>query len=348
MVKKDSFFNNGYPYVIAEMSGNHNQSLERALQIVDAMAETGVDAVKLQTYTADTMTIASDKSNFVINDSNSLWEGKKLYELYKEAYTPWDWHPPIFDRCKELGITCFSTPFDETSVEFLEELNVPLYKIASFENNHLPLIKKVAETRKPVIVSTGMATEEEINDIVKTARENGCEDLVLLKCTSTYPASPKNTNLNTIPHLRETFGVPVGLSDHTLGIGVAVASVSLGVRVIEKHVTLSREEGGVDAAFSMEPHEMKQLVTEVKAAYESLGAVSYGVSCKQEEKSKKFRRSIYVIKDIKKGDKFSDQNIKIIRPGEGLYPKYYEGVINKSASKDIEKGTPFSWDLLEQ
>ena len=328
------------------MSGNHNQSLERALKIVDAIAETGVDALKLQTYTADTMTIPVNTEDFLIEDKKSLRHGKNLHDLYQEAYTPWEWHKQLFDRCKEKGMICFSTPFDETAVDFLESLNVPMYKIASFENNHLPLIKRVAQTGKPIIISTGMATLSNLEDMVKTAKDNGCSDLTLLKCTSTYPASPENSNLLTIPHLARLFDVKVGLSDHTLGIGAAIASVALGAKVIEKHVTLSRAEGGVDAAFSMEPHEMKQLVDEVKTASLALGNVHYGVSSKQEEKSKVFKRSIYAIKDIKKGDKLTQNNIRIIRPGNGLAPKYYEQIINRVVVSDIAKGTAMNWSYI--
>ena len=257
------------PFIIAEMSGNHNQSLERALKIVEVAAKTGVNALKIQTYTPDTMTIDKNDGEFLITDKNSLWTGKSLYELYKEAYTPWEWHKPIFDKCKECGIFGFSTPFDFTAVEFLEEINVPFYKIASFENTDLPLIKKIAKTGKPIIISTGMTNVAELNDLVETAKENGCKDLVLLKCTSNYPATPDGSNLLTIPHMRKLFNCEVGLSDHTLGIGVAVASVALGATVIEKHFTLSRAEGGVDSAFSMEPAEMKQLVVETERAWQA-------------------------------------------------------------------------------
>ena len=258
------------------MSGNHNQSLDRALAIVEAAAEAGVHAVKLQTYTADTLTIDADTDEFFIKDSKSLWKGQSLYKLYQKAYTPWEWHKPIFDKCKELGIICFSTPFDESAVDFLESLGTPAYKIASFENNHLPLIRKAASTGKPLIISTGMATIAELDEAVKTAREAGCRDIVLLKCTSTYPSMPEDTNLMTIPHLKQLFNIEVGLSDHTLGIGVAVAGVALGATVIEKHFTLNRADGGVDSAFSMEPDEMKQLVEETHKAWQALGKVSYG------------------------------------------------------------------------
>lgn len=333
------------PFIIAEMSGNHNQSLDRALKIVEAAAKTGVDALKIQTYTPDTLTIDLSEREFVIKDPNSLWKGKSLYQLYKEAYTPWEWHKPIFDRCRELGLICFSTPFDDTAVDFLESLNAPCYKIASFENADLPLIKKVAKTGKPMIISTGMATVAELDETVRTARENGCQDIVLLKCTSTYPSTPDNSNIITIPHMREMFNCEVGLSDHTLGIGVALASIALGATVIEKHFTLSRANGGVDAKFSMEPHEMKSLVEESKRAWEAIGTVSYGPT-EKETKSMQFRRSIYITQDMREGDVFSPDNLRIIRPGFGLPPKYYEIILGKKANTHINKGTPASWDLI--
>ena len=287
------------PFIIAEMSGNHNQSLDRALAIVDAAAKAGVDAVKIQTYTADTMTLDINEREFFIADKNSLWKGESLYSLYKKAYTPWEWHEAIFNRCKEWGIIGFSTPFDFTAVDFLEELKVPCYKIASFENVDLPLIKKVAKTGKPIIASTGMTTVAEIDDLVATARNNGCEDLTLLKCTSSYPATPEGTNLMTIPHMKELFHCRVGLSDHTLGIGAAVASIALGGMVIEKHFTLSRAEGGVDSVFSLEPDEMALLVRECNTAWQALGHISYEVA-EQEKKSLQFRRSLYIVEDLKK------------------------------------------------
>lgn len=336
----------GRPFIIAEMSGNHNQSLERALAIVDAAAEAGVDAVKIQTYTADTMTLDIDTGEFFIADKDSLWAGESLYHLYEKAYTPWEWHKPIFDRCRELGILGFSTPFDDTAVDFLEKLGVPCYKIASFENVDLPLIKKVAKTGKPVIASTGMTTVAELDDLVRTARENGCEDLTLLKCTSSYPASPEGTNLRTIPHMKELFGCEAGLSDHTLGIGVAVASIALGATVIEKHFTLSRADGGVDSAFSLEPAEMAQLVRECRAVYEALGEVSYAVQ-EQEKKSLAFRRSLYVTEDMKAGEVFNEKNLRRIRPGLGLAPKYYDIILGRKCARDIERGTPFCWGLME-
>lgn len=334
------------PFIIAEMSGNHNQSLERALAIVDAAADAGVDAVKIQTYTADTMTIDIDTGEFFISDKDSLWKGETLYHLYEKAHTPWEWHKAIFERCKERGIMGFSTPFDDTSVDFLEDLGVPCYKIASFENVDLPLIRKVARTGKPIIASTGMTTVAELSDLVQTVRENGCTDLTLLKCTSSYPASPEGTNLRTIPHMRELFGCAVGLSDHTLGIGAAVASVALGAAVIEKHFTLSRAEGGVDAAFSLEPAEMAQLVRECRTAALALGTVSYE-RAEQEQKSLQFRRSLYVVEDIKAGDVFTEKNLRRIRPGMGLSPKYYDIILGKKANCSITRGTAVQWDLIE-
>ena len=334
------------PFIIAEMSGNHNQSLERALAIVDAAADAGVDAVKIQTYTADTMTIDIDTGEFFISDKDSLWKGETLYHLYEKAHTPWEWHTAIFERCKERGIMGFSTPFDDTSVDFLEDLGVPCYKIASFENVDLPLIRKVARTGKPIIASTGMTSVAELSDLVQTARENGCTDLTLLKCTSSYPASPEGTNLRTIPHMREMFGCAVGLSDHTLGIGASVASVALGATVTEKHFTLSRAEGGVDAAFSLEPAEMAQLVRECRTAALALGAVSYE-RAEQEQKSLQFRRSLYVVEDMKAGDVFTEKNLRRIRPGMGLSPKYYDVLLGQRVKQDVMRGTALSWDLLK-
>ncbi len=333
------------PFVIAEMSGNHNQSLERALQLVECAAKAGAHALKLQTYTPDTMTLDLDEREFHISDTDSPWSGNSLYQLYSEAYTPWDWHKPIFDRARELGMVAFSTPFDETSVEFLEGLDVPCYKIASFENTDLQLIQRAAATGKPLIISTGMASVAELDEAVNAAREAGCKELILLKCTSTYPASPENTNILTIPHMRELFGCQVGLSDHTFGVGVSVASVVLGATVIEKHFTLSREDGGVDSAFSMEPHEMSMLVSETERAWQSLGQVSYGCT-DSEKRSVQFRRSLYVVKDIKMGEQFSEHNVRAIRPGFGLPTKFLRQLFGKTAKKDISKGTAISWDLF--
>lgn len=333
---------NHSPFIIAEMSGNHNQSLERALEIVDAAALAGAHAIKLQTYTADTITM---KGAYTIHDENSLWNGKELHELYQQAYTPWEWHQPIFERAKEKGLISFSSPFDETAVDFLETLDVPAYKIASFENTHLPLIRKVAQTGKPIIISTGVSSISDIDETVRLLRKEGCENFILLKCTSTYPATPENTNINTIPHLSNLYNCLVGLSDHTMGIGVSVAAVALGARVIEKHFTLRRADGGVDSAFSLEPEELKALVEETKNAFLSLGEISYGVQ-QTEEKSKFFKRSIYVSKDIAVGDVFTNENLKIIRPGDGLAPKFIDVVIGKKAKVSIKAGTPLNWDIL--
>lgn len=333
---------NHAPFVIAEMSGNHNQSLERALALVDAAAKAGAHALKLQTYTADTITM---KGAFTIKDEKSLWHGKELHDLYKMAYTPWEWHQPIFERAKEHGMLAFSSPFDETSVDFLESLNVPAYKIASFENTHHPLLKKVAQTGKPVIISTGVSTLEDITDSVKILRDNGCKDIVVLKCTSTYPATPENTNLNTIPELKRLFGCVVGLSDHTMGIGASVAAVALGARVIEKHFTLRRADGGVDSAFSLEPEELNALVVETERAYLALGKVFIGV-LESEKESLKFKRSIYISQDLRQGDLISASNIRVIRPALGLAPKFYDQVIGKKVKKDLKAGTPLTWDDL--
>ncbi len=333
------------PLIIAEMSGNHNQSLKRALQIVEAAARAGAHALKLQTYTADTMTLNISTGEFFINDPESLWQGSSLYELYQQAYTPWEWQEQIFARSRELGLICFSTPFDATAVDFLESLDVPCYKIASFENTDLPLIRKVAATGKPLLISTGMATVAELDETVRAARESGAADIILLKCTSNYPATPENTNLLTIPHLRELFSCQVGLSDHTLGLGAALASVALGATVIEKHFTLSRAEGGVDAAFSMEPAEMQALVMESERAWQSLGKISYGPT-KKEQPSLKFRRSLYIVCDMKAGDVLTKENLQAIRPGLGLPPKYYEVLLGKKVKRNIKKGMPVSWELI--
>jgi len=332
------------PFIIAEMSGNHNQSLDRAFEIVEAAAASGAHALKLQTYTADTMTLDLDEGEFHI-DNLELWKGMSLHKLYQQAYTQWEWHKPIFYRCKELGMICFSTPFDETAVDFLESLDVPCYKIASFENTDLPLIRKVAATGKPIIISTGMATVAELDETVCAAREAGCKDLILLKCTSTYPATAENTNILTIPHLRELFNCEVGLSDHTMGTGVSLAAVALGATVIEKHFTTRRADGGVDSTFSMEPEEMRALVVESERAWQSLGQVSYGPT-EKERLSLVFRRSLYVVQDMKAGDVFTSQNVRAIRPGYGLPPKYLDTIVGKKTAIDVKRGTPVSWELL--
>jgi pseudaminic acid synthase len=333
------------PFIIAEMSGNHNQSLERALEIVEAAAKTGAHALKIQTYTPNTMTLDLDEREFHISDPKSLWAGTSLYKLYAQAYTPWEWHEAIFKRAKELGIIAFSTPFDDTAVDFLESLDAPCYKIASFENTDLPLIRRVAATGKPMIISTGMASIAELDDTVRTARQAGCKDLILLKCTSTYPATADNTNILTIPHMRELFGCEVGLSDHTMGVGVSLASVALGATVIEKHFTLSRADGGVDSTFSMEPAEMSQLVIEAERAWQALGQVSYGATA-AEQKSMTFRRSLYVVRDLQAGDVLTQDNVRAIRPGLGLPTKYITQVLGKVLKNPVPRGTAVSWDMF--
>jgi len=333
------------PLVIAEMSGNHNHSLDRALAIVDAAAESGAHVLKLQTYTADTITLNVRGGDFEVRDNGSLWAGQNLHDLYANAHTPWEWHLPIMKRAQQHGMLCFSSPFDESAVEFLEDLDVPAYKIASFENNHLPLIRKAAATGKPLIISTGMASLGELEQAVDAAREAGCRELILLKCTSTYPATPANTNILTIPHMRDLFGCEVGLSDHTIGVGVAVASVALGATVIEKHFTLSREEGGVDSAFSLEPQELSALVLESERAWQALGRVRYGPT-EAERKSLQFRRSIYVASDIAKGEFFTTENLRIVRPGHGAQPSLLDILIGRRSNRAYKRGTPLSLDSL--
>lgn len=334
------------PYVVAEMSGNHNQSLDRALAIVEAAAAAGAAAIKLQTYTADTMTLDVDRGAFRIEDAKSLWAGQTLYTLYQQAYTPWEWHAPIFARARALGLTAFSSPFDATAVDFLETLEAPAYKIASFENTDLALIRRVAATGKPVIISVGMASMAEVDDAVRTARAAGCRSLVLLKCTSAYPSEPESANLRTIPRLRELFEVEAGLSDHTTGIGVSVAAVAMGATFIEKHFTLSRAEGGVDAAFSMEPAELRQLVEECGRAARAMGGVAFGAS-EREQQSLLHRRSLYVVCDMEPGDVFTADNLRAIRPGDGLAPKFIDILLGRKIGRRAPRGTPVSWDLLD-
>lgn len=334
------------PFVIAEMSGNHNQSLERAFEIVDAAAEAGAHALKLQTYTADTITFNGTSEEFVIKDQNSLWKNQNLHKLYQMAYTPWEWHKPIFDRVKAHGMLAFSSPFDTTAVHFLESLDVPCYKIASFENTDHILLKKVAQTGKPVIMSTGVASIADIQESVGVLRKYGCKDLVLLKCTSTYPATPESTNLLTIPHMKDLFDCQIGLSDHTMGIGAAVAAVALGARVLEKHFTLRRADGGVDSSFSLEPEELKNLVIESERAFLAMGKVNYILS-EKEQKSLQYKRSLYVVESMKAGDVFSEKNVRSIRPSNGLHTRYYDEILGKTATQDIEAGTALSWELVK-
>ena len=330
--------------IIAEVSANHNGDIDRAEAIIRAAADAGADAVKLQTYTADTLTIPCDNEYFRIK--GTLWEGRTLHELYREAYTPWEWHPRLMGLAGELGMACFSTPFDATAVDFLENLNVPCHKVASFEVVDIPLLKKIAATRKPVIMSTGMATLAEIDEAVTTLREGGTPDLILLKCTSAYPAPPEEMNLLTIPHLAEAFNCRSGLSDHTPGSAVAVAAVALGACAIEKHFTLSRTGGGPDDSFSMEPEEFGAMVRDIRIVEKARGAVSYALTAKERESSV-FRRSLFVVADMKQGELFTAGNLRSIRPGHGLHTRYMETVIGKRAARDIAKGTPVSWDLLQ-
>lgn len=333
------------PFIIAEMSGNHNGSLNQALSIVDAAAAAGADAIKLQTYKAGTMTLDIAQDEFVINDPQSLWKGRALYDLYEEAHTPWEWHAAIMQRAREKNLLCFSSPFDETAVDLLESLEAPCYKIASFECIDLPLIRRVAATGKPMIISTGMATIAEIAEAVEAARAGGCPHVVVLKCTSNYPAPPEHSNLLTIPHLAKLFDCEVGLSDHTMGIGVAVAACALGATVIEKHFVLDRADGGVDSAFSAEPAEMEALVRESTRARQALGEVKYGPT-EVELNARSRRRSLYIAKDMQAGDILTRENLRSIRPGLGLPPKYLDVLIGRRISKVAKKGDRMSWDLL--
>ncbi len=337
--------NQSQPFIIAEMSGNHNQSIEKAFRIIESAHKAGAHAIKLQTYTADSITLNLKEKEFVINDSNSLWNGETLYDLYTKAHTPWDWHDKLFKKASELGIVCFSSPFSEEAVDFLEDLNTPAYKIASFENFHLPLIKKVALTKKPIIISSGLASLSELSESIEVIKEYGSGDFAVLKCTSSYPANPKNSNILSIPHMKKLFNCEIGLSDHTLGIGASIAAISHGASIIEKHFTIDRSEGGVDSAFSLDPSELNSLVVESRRAWESLGSVKYGPT-DDEKKSLIFRRSIYVAEDLNKGEKLTKKNLRIVRPGLGISPKYYNLLLNKKVIKDTKKGTPFNWDLV--
>ncbi len=335
----------GHPtYIIAEMSANHHQDYERAVRLLEAAAEAGVDAVKLQTYTADTLTLACDAEPFRIG-AGTLWEGKNLHDLYGEASTPWDWQPRLKEAAEGLGLHLFSTPFDPTAVDFLEEMQVPAHKIASFEIVDLPLIRRVAETGKPMIMSTGMASLAEIEEAVAAVRAAGNEQLVLLKCTSAYPSPPEAMNLATIPHLAATFGVPAGLSDHTLGIAVPAAAVALGATVVEKHFTLSRDEPGPDSAFSLEPAELREMVEAIRVTEKALGRIAYGPG-PNEEASRIFRRSLFVTRDIAAGEPFAPDNVRSIRPGHGLPPKHLPEVLERRAAVDIARGTPLGWHHL--
>ena len=325
-------------YIIAELSANHNGSLKRAKQTIRAAAEAGADAIKLQTYTADTLTIDCDNEYFRIQ-GGTLWDGRTLYDLYKEAYTPWEWHAELQKEAQARGLDFFSTPFDDTAVDFLEELNVPRHKVASFELVDIPLLKKIGSTKKPVIMSTGMAAEFEIQEALDALREAGASEIALLKCTSAYPAQPKDANLLTIPDMKQRFGCKVGLSDHTMGIAVPVAAVALGACVIEKHFTLSRDDGGPDSSFSMDPGEFRDMVDAVRTVELSLGGVRYGGS-DSEERSKVFRRSLFVVNNIKQGDRFTAENIRSIRPGQGMPPRFLRDVIGKSAGRNLARGTP--------
>lgn len=332
---------NEAPFIVAELSGNHHQSLDKALKLIELAAQAGAHAVKLQTYTPDSLTIDSSDPDFLIQDPNSLWNNRKLYELFQEAYTPYEWHEALFKRCEELGLICFSTPFDEAGVDFLEGFNPPCYKIASFENHHFSLIRKVIQTQKPIIISLGLCSLEDVDELVRFLDREGAKDVILLKCTSTYPATPKDCNVRSIPFLAERFKLNIGLSDHTLGVGVALASVALGACMVEKHFTDDRSLGGVDAAFSLEPNELKTLVEESARAWESLGEPSFSLSA-QEKKSLQFRRSIYVIQDIRAGEPFTEENIRVIRPGHGLHPREWEQALRSQASKDLKRGQALS------
>ncbi len=345
MKRKINFFKKKTPIIIAEMSGNHNGSLKKALDIVREASKAGADAIKLQTYTAETITLNSKSRDFIIHDKKSLWKKERLHNLYKKAHTPWSWHKKIYDLAKKLNLVCFSSPFDETAVDFLEKLNTPFYKIASFEITHLPLIKKVALTKKPMIISTGLASKKEIKEAIKIAKKNGCPQIILLKCTSAYPADIADTNILTIKDLKKSFKCEVGFSDHTLGIGAPLAAISHGAKIIEKHFTISKRDKGVDSAFSMDVKELSLLVTEAKRAYLSLGKVNYKLSS-SEKKSKIFRRSIYAKRNIKKGEIFTSYNIKVVRPSYGLSPKYYFKLLGKRSKRQIKKATRILYNDL--
>lgn len=333
-------------FVIAEISGNHNQDINKAFKIIDVVAEAGADAVKLQTYTADTITINCDKEYFQVK-VNDAWKGQTLYNLYKKAYTPWDWQPKLKEYAEKKGLILFSTPFDNTAVDFLEKMNVELYKVASFEVVDIPLLERIGKTKKPVIMSRGMALTEEIELAIKTLRDNGSPQVAVLHCVSSYPAKPEEMNLATIPDIKKKFNVIAGLSDHTLGQEISIASVALGANIIEKHVTLSRADGGSDAGFSLEPKELKCLVKSIREVESAIGVPSYGTGEKESE-NVVFRKSLFVVKDVKKGEEFTEQNVRSIRPGQGLAPKFYHEVIGKKAASDIERGEPLNWEMIEK
>lgn len=334
------------PFIIAEMSGNHAGSISRALKIVDLVAKSGADAIKLQTYTADTMTIKSHRKEFFITNKKNLWKGNSLHQLYSKASTPWEWHKKIFQKAKKLGLICFSSPFDESAVDFLESLNVPAYKIASFENEHYPLLKKIAQTKKPVIMSTGMINLKKLKESVKFLRKNGCKQLALLKCTSSYPAEPKDLNLNSIPLLKRIFKCEIGFSDHTIGIGSCLSAISLGATIIEKHVTYEKGKG-IDGAFSSNSKEIMNLSNEANNAWQSIGKKNINFS-KSEKKYLIYKRSIYSTREIKKGEKLSYKNIKVIRPSLGLHPKYFFSILGKKAKKKIPKGSPIKLQFIKK
>ncbi len=336
--------NDHNPYVIAELSANHNGQIETALRLIEEAKKAGADAVKLQTYKPDTITLNCESDDFKI--TGGLWDGRSLYDLYEEAHMPWEWHKPLFERARDLCITIFSSPFDKTAIDLLEDLNAPAYKIASFEAVDLPLIKYAASTGKPMVISTGMADADEIAEAIEAAREGGCKELAILHCVSGYPAPEEDYNLYTIPDMINRFGLVTGLSDHTLGNATAIASVGLGASIIEKHFTLDRRAGGPDDSFSIEPSELLSLCVDTKKAWKALGKVDYGTKS-SEKNNKKFRRSIYAVKDIKKGDKISSSNIKIVRPGYGLEPKYYEEILGKIVNIDIKFGTAIKRYFLE-
>ena len=358
-IGKHEISDQAQPFIIAEMSGNHNQSFERALKIIDAAASSGAQAIKLQTYTADTITLDCDAPDFIINDPNSLWAGRKLHDLYNEAHTPWEWHADLFAHARKLGLEVFSSPFDETAVDFLENLNAPAYKIASFECTHLPLIKKAASTKKPIIISTGMASEAEIGEAIQAARDGGAKDIMILKCTSDYPARPEDANLVTITDMQKKFGVLVGLSDHTLGVDVAVQAVKYyGAVAIEKHITINPEEGGVDSAFSLGPTQLKELVSETAKAAKNNGkpednknslvhgVIQYG-GTEKEQNSRIFRQSVQIKKPVKAGELITTENLTIKRPGYGLSPKYYNSLLGKKAAKPLKIGERTTLDMVE-